>query len=167
MSTYSSYLLAWASVITRDVIALLLDGRLSERTVMNITRFWIAAIGIYLVVFGLLYKLPDISLKYIYITGNMYTAGALSAIGFGLYWKKANNVGVYAALLTGAFAPAAFLVLAGVKSTLPSGIAWLANPNYSGFASFALGALGLVVGSLLTQKVSPPKDITPLMENRN
>jgi SSS family solute:Na+ symporter len=167
MSTYSSYLLAWASVITRDVIALLFGGRLSERTVMNITRFWIAAVGIYLVVFGLLYKLPDISLKYIFITGNMYTAGALSAIGFGLYWKKANNVGAYAALLTGAFAPAAFLVLTGVKSTLPSWIAWLANPNYSGFASFALGALGLVVGSLLTQKVSPPKDITPLMKKGN
>lgn len=63
--------------------------------------------------------------------------------------------------------PAAFLVLTGVKSALPPWIAWLANPNYSGFASFALGALGLLVGSLLTQKISPPKDITPYLEKEN
>jgi solute:Na+ symporter, SSS family len=164
MSTYSSYLLAWASVITRDVIALLFGGRLSERTVMNITRVWVALIGIYLVVFGLLYTLPAISLKYIYITGNMYTAGALSAIGFGLYWRKANKYGAYAALLTGAFAPAAFLLLTGMESSLPPALVWLTNPNYSGFASFALGAAGMVAGSLLTQRVSPPKDITALLK---
>lgn len=164
MSTYSAYLLTWASVITRDVIALLFGGRLSERAVMNITRAWVAIVGVYLVVFGLLYTMPDISLKYIYITGNMYTAGALSAIGFGLYWKRANTAGAYAAILTGAVAPAAFLILAGMHTQLPSTIAWLANPNFSGFASFALGAAGLVVGSLLTQRITPPKDISHLYE---
>lgn len=163
MSTYSSYLLAWASVITRDVIALLFNGRLSERAVMNITRVWVILIGLYLVLFGLLYTLPDIALKYIYITGNIYTAGALSAIGFGLYWRKANNCGAYAALVTGAAAPVAFLVLSSVKSTLPPSLAWLVNSNFSGFASFALGATGMVVGSLLTQKRNPPKDISHLL----
>jgi solute:Na+ symporter, SSS family len=163
MSTYSSYLLAWASVITRDVIAILFGGRLSEKTVMNITRVWVVLIGVYLVLYGLLYTMPDIALKYIYITGNIYTAGALSAIGFGLYWKKANNVGAYAALVTGAFAPIAFLILSGMKSSLPPSLIWLTNSNFSGFASFALGAAGMVVGSLLTQKSNPPRDISHLL----
>ena len=163
MSTYSSYLLAWASVITRDVIALLFGGRLSEKVVMNITRVWVALIGIYLVLFGLLYTMPDIALKYMYITGNIYTAGALSAIGFGLYWRKANNIGAYASLVTGAIAPIAFLVLSGMKSTLPPSLAWLTNSNFSGFASFVLGAAGMVAGSLLTQTRYPPRDITPLL----
>ncbi|MHB9028761.1 MAG: sodium:solute symporter family protein [Candidatus Latescibacterota bacterium] len=161
MSTYSAYLLTWASVITRDVIALLFGNRLSEKTVMNITRVWIGLIGVYLVLFGLFYTLPDMALKYIYITGNIYTAGALSAIGFGLYWKKANNVGAYAALLTGAASPIAFLVLSGMKDRVPSWLSVFASSNWSGFMSFGLGALGLVVGSLLTQKISPPKDLTP------
>ncbi|MFA6471032.1 MAG: sodium:solute symporter family protein [Candidatus Latescibacterota bacterium] len=164
MSTYSSYLLAWASVITRDVIALLFGGRLSEKTIMNITRVWVALIGVYLVLFGLLYTMPDIALKYVYITGNIYTAGALSAIGFGLYWRKANNVGAYAALITGAIAPIAFLLLSGIKSSLPPSLIWLTNPNFSGFASFALGAAGMIVGSLLTQKSNPPIDITHLLK---
>ncbi|MCD6307653.1 MAG: sodium:solute symporter family protein [Candidatus Latescibacteria bacterium] len=161
MSTYASYLLAWASVITRDVIWALSKEQLSEKTLMTITRIWVGAIGIFLLVFGLLYKIPASSLKYIYITGNMYTAGAISAVGFGLYWKKANNIGAYTALLTGAITPVAFLVLANHADTLPLAIRWLANPNISGFLSFGVGAVGMVAGSLLTQRVSPPKDLKP------
>ena len=164
MSTYSAYLLAWASVITRDVIWALTSERLSDNTLMTITRIWVGIIGVFLVVFGLWYKLPDSALKYIYITGNIYTAGAISAIGFGLYWKKANNVGAYAAIITGAVTPVAFLLLANFRDSLPGAIAWAANANYSGFISFGLGAFGMVAGSLLTQKISPPKDLRPFFE---
>lgn len=159
MSTYASYLLAWASVITRDVIWAISKETLSEKTLMTITRFWVGAVGIFLLVFGLLYTIPASSLKYIYITGNMYTAGAISAVGFGLYWRKANNVGAYAALITGAVAPAAFLILANYADTLPPALKWVASSDVSGFLSFGLGALGMVVGSLLTQKSCPPRDI--------
>jgi len=160
MSTYSSYLLAWASVITRDVIWELTHERLYEKVVMTITRIWIVIIGIFLLVFGMLYKMPASALKYIYITGNMYTAGAISAIGFGLYWKRANNIGAYVALITGAVAPIAFLLLANFKNSLPGFIAWIANANFSGFISFGLGAMGMIIGSLLTQSISPPKDLS-------
>ena len=164
MSTYSSYLLAWASVITRDVIWALSKEQLSEKTLMTITRIWVAVIGIFILFFGLFYKIPSSSLKYIFITGNMYTAGAISAVGFGLYWKKANNVGAYIALITGAVAPLAFLLLANIKDTLPPTISWIGDANISGFLSFGLGASGMVVGSLLTQKLCPPKDLTPYLE---
>ncbi len=161
MSTYSSYLLAWASVVTRDVIWALSKEQLSEKAVMLITRIWVGVIGIFLLVFGLWYKMPSSSLKYIFITGNMYTAGALSAVGFGLYWKKANTVGAYFALITGAISPVAFLLLANITHILPGWIAWIANANYSGFISFGLGAFGMVAGSLLTSKSHPPVDLTP------
>ncbi|MCE5249311.1 sodium:solute symporter family protein [bacterium] len=161
MSTYSAYLLAFASVITRDVIWALTKERLSEKTIMTITRIWVGLIGLFLLVFGLLYKIPSSSLKYIYITGNMYTAGAISAVGFGLYWKKANNIGAYTSLVTGALSPLAFLLLANYEASLPSAIKWIANANISGFLSFGLGAVGMIAGSLLTQKICPPKDLTP------
>ncbi|MBN1291396.1 MAG: sodium:solute symporter family protein [Candidatus Latescibacteria bacterium] len=164
MSTYSSYLLAFASVITRDVIWALSKETLSEKTLMTITRVWVGLIGLFLLVFGLLYKIPASSLKYIFITGNMYTAGAVSAVGFGLYWKKANNIGAYASLITGAAAPLAFLLLTNFKEQLPSFIKWIANPNIAGFLSFGLGAIGMVAGSLITQRISPPKDLTPYFD---
>ncbi|MFC1551738.1 sodium:solute symporter [Candidatus Latescibacterota bacterium] len=164
MSTYSSYLLAWASVITRDVIWALSNESFSEKTIMTITRIWVGVIGVFLIFFGLFYKMPSSALKYIFITGNMYTAGAISSIGFGLYWKKANIVGAYLALITGAVAPLSFLILANFEKILPRSIAWIANANFSGFISFGLGALGMIFGSLLTQKLYPPKDLTPYYE---
>jgi Na+/proline symporter len=131
---------------------------------MTIVRIWVGIIGIFILFFRLFYKMPASSLKYIFITDNMYTAGAISAVGFGLYWKKANNIGAYFALLTGAIAPMAFLLLANFESSLPRNIAWIANVNLSGFISFGLGALGMIIGSLLTQKISHPKDLTPYYE---
>jgi len=166
MSTYSSYLLAPASVITRDVIGASFNDRLTDKTIMLITRIWVGILGVFLVVFGLLYSMPDTALKYLYITGNMYTAGAASAVGFGLYWKKANNVGAYTAIITGVVSPVAFLLLANLKDTLPASIAWLVDANISGFLSFFIGAVGMIVGSLLTQKICPPKDISHLFEKR-
>jgi Na+/proline symporter len=68
----------------------------------------------------------------VYITGNIYTTGALSARGFGLYWRKANTVFAYAALITGALTLTAFLVLSGMNSSLPPSLTWLTNSNYSG-----------------------------------
>jgi len=138
MSTYSSYLLAWASVITRDVIGAAYGDRLQDKTIMTITRIWVGLLGVFLVLFGLFYKLPATALKYVFITGNMYTAGAISAVGFGLYWKKANTYGAYFAIITGAVAPLSFLLMANIKDSLPSCLAWIAN-----------------------QKICPPKDITP------
>lgn len=164
MSTYSSYLLAWASVITRDVIAVIFEEHMSEKAIMTITRVWVGLLGVFLVLFGYFYKLPDTALKYMFITGNMYTAGAISAVGFGLYWKRANTAGAYFAIITGAIAPLAFLLLANIKDSLPPVIAWLANANIAGFLSFIIGALGMVIVSLLTQKLCPPKDLTPYFE---
>ncbi|MFC1508459.1 sodium:solute symporter [Candidatus Omnitrophota bacterium] len=164
MSTYASYLLAWASVITRDVIWAIYKEQLSEKTLMTITKVWVGAIGIFLLVFGLFYDIPSSSLKYIFITGSMYTAGAISAVGFGLYWKKSNNIGAYAALITGAASPLGFLILENFTESLPPALLWITNPNIAGFLSFGLGAVGMVAGSLLTQGISPSKDLTPYFE---
>lgn len=159
MSTYSSYLLAWASVVTRDVIWALYRESFSEEKVLLITRIWVVVIGIFLLLYGLFYHMPSSALKYIFITGNMYTAGAVSAVGFGLYWKRANTVGAYCALVTGAFAPLGFLLLANARDSLPDAMKWIADANLSGFLSFALGAVGMVAGSLLSRRWAPPKPV--------
>jgi SSS family solute:Na+ symporter len=77
MSTYSAYLLAWSSVATRDVIACLRPGNFDERTTIWLTRIVAGLIGTFLLVFGLWYQIPDTAFQYLYISGAMYTAGAL------------------------------------------------------------------------------------------
>ncbi|MGE0132855.1 MAG: sodium:solute symporter [Blastocatellales bacterium] len=156
MSTYSAYLLAWSSVLARDVISCARPKDFSEQTTIRITRISAAVIGVFLLVFGLWYRIPDTAFQYLFITGAMYTAGALSCVAAGLYWPRANRVGAYACLALGALAPAGFLLLEKSRETLPGWMAFVTDVNVAGLLSFLLAAAGMIVGSLLTQSISRP-----------
>ena len=157
MSTYSAYLLAWSSVITRDVIACLRKTDFDERTTISITRVFAVLIGAFLLIFGLWYQIPDTAFQYLFITGAMYTAGALGCVGAGIYWRRANIVGAYSALLMGAIAPAGFLLLEKWRDSLPVWLAFVTDVNISGVLSFVLAAAGMYFGSILTQKSYPAR----------
>jgi solute:Na+ symporter, SSS family len=157
MSTYSAYMLAWSSVLARDVIACTRPVDFPEATTVAITRATAGAIGVFLLVFGLWYKIPDTAFQYLYLTGAMYTAGALGCVSAGMYWHKANNVGAYASLIMGAAAPAGFLLLEKSRDVLPSWLVFITDVNIAGILSFVLAALGMVIGSLASQRLSPPK----------
>jgi SSS family solute:Na+ symporter len=156
MSTYSAYMLAWSSVATRDIIAPMKKRSLNESSTIVLTRIITAGIGVFILVFGLWYELPATVFQYTAITGAMYAAGAFGCVVAGLYWKKANTVGAYLALFMGAVAPILFLILDQMKQTLPSLLLLLTDVNISGFLSFLLAALGMVIGSLATQRSHPP-----------
>ena len=160
MSTYSAYLLAWSSVLARDVIACSRPKDFPERTTVTITRIAAGVIGVFLLVFGLWYQIPDTAFQYLYVTGAMYTSGALGCVAAGLYWPKANNVGAYASLILGAIAPAGFLLLEKSRDVLPAWLLFITDVNIAGLISFFLAALGMVLGSLATQRLSPPRALT-------
>jgi solute:Na+ symporter, SSS family len=161
MSTYSAYLLAWSSVLTRDVIACLRPHDFDERTTINLTRAVATLIGVFLLVFGLWYEIPDTAFQYLFITGAMYTAGALGCVAAGIYWPKANSVGAYCALIMGALAPAGFLILEKSRESLPHWLGFITDVNVSGLLSFALAITGMILGSLLTQKTCHPIKLSP------
>jgi SSS family solute:Na+ symporter len=157
MSTYSAYMLAWSSVATRDIIGTAVKGGLSDRSSMVLTRVITSAIGVFLLVFGLWYEIPETAFQYIALTGAMYSAGAFGCVAGGIYWKKANSVGAYASLVLGALSPLAFLLLAGSRESLPHWLQAVTDVNVSGFLSFFLAAFGMIAGSLLTQRSFPPR----------
>lgn len=156
MSTYSAYMLAWSSVATRDIIGPLMKEPPDERKSMTISRAISLGLGVFILVFGLWYEIPATAFQYLAITGAMYAAGAFGCVAGGLYWKKANIVGAYSSLVLGGAAPLAFLVLDQIKAILPPRLLFLVNVNVSGFLSFVLAVVGMIVGSLLTQHSHPP-----------
>jgi SSS family solute:Na+ symporter len=104
MSTHDSYLLGWASIITRDVVAPLRRRPLTERRQVLITRLYVLGIGAFLLVWGIWYELPPSVWTYIGVTGTIYFSGALVCIIGGMYWKRASTAGAIAALLGGTVA---------------------------------------------------------------
>ncbi len=104
MSTHDSYLLCWSSVLTQDVVAPWFRKGLSSKARLLLTRIFIVAIGIFILVWGLWYDLGQDLWDYMAISGAIYFTGAIALLVFGLYWKRASKVGAYLALICGFFA---------------------------------------------------------------
>jgi SSS family solute:Na+ symporter len=96
MSTDSGYMLTWATVIYNDLIMPLVRRPFSQRSNLLITRGLVLGIGIFLLFFGLWYKLPGNAWDFLAVTGTIYLASVFTLLVAGLYWKRANTTGAVA-----------------------------------------------------------------------
>lgn len=147
MSTDSSYMLTWGSVIYNDIMAPFRKTKWSEKRGLLWNRMIIACIGVFLLFYGLWYPLQGDIWTYLGVTATVYLASISVLLIACCYWKDANNWGAAAAIFVGAFVPLAFLVMQQVPMTRP--IAAKIGPYYSGIAAYLLAALAMVMGSWL------------------
>lgn len=147
MSTDSSYMLTWASVIYNDLLAPLRRKAWSERKGLAWNRAIVALIGVFLLVYGLWYELKGDLWTYCGVTGTIYLASLSVLLVAACYWKRANSWGAGAAIVVGALFPVGFLVLEQVEST--KAFAAEVGPYLSGTLAYVLAALAMFVGSLL------------------
>jgi SSS family solute:Na+ symporter len=148
MSTDSSYMLTWASVIYNDIIAPFRRRDWSERLGLRWNRLIVAAIGVFLLFYGLWYPLKGDLWTYLGVTGTIYLSSMSVLLVACCYWRRANALGAAAAIAVGALVPVLYLVL----EQLPATSAWVRGhigPYYSGIAAYLLAAAAMVAGSLL------------------
>jgi len=131
MSTHDSYLLTWGSVISRDIIAPLKKSKPTEKQEIFFARVAIVIIGIFLLIWGIWYELPESVWTYMAITGNIYLTGAAAAIIGGLYWKRASKTGAWAALVSGLASIAG--IIPAINEVVPIGILGLSAYLFSAF----------------------------------
>jgi len=74
-------------------------------------RFIVAAIGIFLMFWGLWYKLEGNLWEYLQKTGTIYLASMSTLLIACCYWKRANNWGATAAIIVGAVLPISDLAI--------------------------------------------------------
>src|SRR3712207_2746755 len=120
MSTDSSYLLGWASVIYNDILVLIHKNSWEQKKAILVNRVLVAAIGIFLLIYGLWYPLKSDLWVYMTLTATIYSVSVSTLLIAACYWKKANSWGAYAAIICGAICPVAFLVLQQVPATTRS-----------------------------------------------
>ena len=145
MSTHDSYLLCWSSVITQDVVAPISEslGRpLSARVRLVLTRVLIVVIGLYVLVWGLIYNGDDDIWDYMAVTGAIYFTGAFALLLGGLYWRRASSTGAFLALLAGS---TAIIGLSPVQKLL--GVEY--PSERVGLITIAATTVTMFVGSLL------------------
>ncbi len=147
MSTDSSYLLAWASVIYNDLLSPLMRKGLSDKNAILATRLLLVLIAVFLLFFGLWYQIPGAAWDYLAITGSIYLSSVFALMVGALYWKRSNTWGAYAALVLGAAGPLSFLVLNMVAKDHAPSVA------IAGICSYLFAAAGMIGGSLVRDSV--------------
>jgi len=153
MSTDSSYMLTWASVIYNDLLAPFRRKNNSEARGILISRLIVAAIGVFLLFFGLWYPMKGDLWTYLGVTGTIYLASMSTLLIACCYWKRANDWGAAAAIFFGAAFPIGFLVLEQMEAT--AAIAGRIGPYYSGIAAYLVAAAAMVFFSLLKPALYP------------
>jgi SSS family solute:Na+ symporter len=104
-------MLTWGSVIYNDILAPFRKTRWSEKKGILWNRFIVAGIGLFLLVWGLWYKLEGNLWEYLQTTGTIYLASMSILLIACCYWRGANNWGAIAAIIVGAVLPVLALSL--------------------------------------------------------
>jgi SSS family solute:Na+ symporter len=147
MSTDSSYMLTWGSVIYNDIMAPFRKTKWSEKKGLFWNRTIIAGIGVFLLLYGLWYPLKGDLWTYLGVTGTIYLASISVLLIACSYWQRANSWGAAAAILISAVIPITYLVMEQLPST--ADLAKSIGPYYSGIATYLFSGAAMIVGSLL------------------
>lgn len=154
MSTDSSYMLTWGSIIYNDILAPFRRTAWSQRKGLLVNRFIVALIGVFLLLYGLWYPLKGSLWEYLLLTGTIYLASISVLLIACCYWSRANSWGAAGSIVVSAAIPIAYLILHQNENTTK----WVTDnigPNYSGIAAFVLSAAAMIVGSLLRPLFHP------------
>ena len=153
MSTNSSYMIAWSSVIYNDIMKPIHKGLWSDKKGILWNRLLIAGIGIFLLLYGLWYPLKGDLWVYMQVTGTIYLASMSVILIAACYWRSANNWGAIAAIATGCIMPIGFLILQQTPAT--QAMAQQLGPYKLGVATYAFTALAMFIGSIIKNKIQP------------
>jgi SSS family solute:Na+ symporter len=151
MSTDSSYMLTWGSVIYNDIMAPFRRTAWSEKKGLFWNRSIIALIGVFLLFYGLWYKLEGDLWTYLGLTGTIYLSSMSILLIACCYWKRANSWGAFAAIVFGAALPAGTLLLQKIG---PCTEWFRQNDTVCGVATYIVVALAMIIGSLLKPDTS-------------
>ena len=155
MSTYSSYLLSWSSVVSQDLIGTtfkMISGReLSSNQQLLVSRITMAAVMIFIIWWSLFHKIEGYLYFYLNMTGMLFIPGTLVCLIFGIYWKKTRTAGAYLAVTLGAVPPLAYLLLPeSIKTAYASEMGW---------GGFLLALIGMLIGNFFQNRFGTKKII--------
>jgi len=172
MSTSDSSLLAGASVVTQNLFPLF-GKRLDEKEEVKWTRIMVGINGtvgvIIAVTAAVIYELGVVA-------WSLLLVGLFAPFALGMYWKKTNQWGAVAGYVGGFIAWVIFLLIAmnsGLAGGDPTVVVCEGDMECAFWDAVYIGSfpaffvsLGLVIlVSLFTQKLDPPKPITDIDGN--
>ncbi|TDI71097.1 MAG: sodium:solute symporter family protein [Bacteroidetes bacterium] len=153
MSTNSSYMIAWSSVIYNDIMKPIHKGLWPDGKAILWNRVIIALIGLFLLLYGLWYPLKGDLWVYMQVTGAVYLSSMSVILIAACYWKQANNWGAFGAIIVGSIIPIGFLIMQQMESTQAQAMAVEVGPYKVGVATYLLAGIAMIFGSMLKRNL--------------
>lgn len=165
ISTDTTYLHSWGSILIQDVVLPLRKKPLTPKQHIFWLRASIVGVALFAFIFSLLFRQNDYILMFFSITGAIYLGGAGSVIVGGLYWKRGTTAGAWCAMIAGALLGGGGLLLQQTWTTVVDRLAaygfdpaWLVahrekfpiNGQWMWFYAFTAAIVTYIVVSLLT-----------------
>lgn len=107
VSTDSTYLHSWGSILVQDVVMPVRDMRgkpkLPPQSHMRRLKLAMCSVAAFAWMFSMIFPLQEYILMYFQITGAIFTGGAGAVLIGGLYWGRGTTAGAWAAMVIGSF----------------------------------------------------------------
>lgn len=164
ISTTDQYLLSWSTSIVNDCILPFRRKPLGPRPHIMAVRATIVVLCVVFFVVGVFYT-PTLPIwEFLWLLANIIGGTGIAVI-FGMYWRRANTPGAYAAVLTNLLLPLTDLTARWVYKA--NGWEYPLPPEVTGFGTYLLGVVLLVVVSLLTPDEGKFRDLGQAVREQN
>ena len=101
ISTDTTYLHSWGSIIVQDVILPIRGKPFTPRQHLRLLRVLIALVALFAFIFSSFFGQVDFIMMFFAITGAIWVGGAGPCIVLGLYWKRGTAAAAFIALTVG------------------------------------------------------------------
>lgn len=101
VSTDTTYLQSWGSIFIQDVVLPWRRSPLESRTHLFCIRMSILAVAVFSWFFGMYFRPDTYILHFFSMTGALWLGFAGAVIIGGLYWRRGNSAGAWAAAISG------------------------------------------------------------------
>ncbi len=155
ISTDTTYLHSWGSIIVQDVILPIRGKPFTPRQHLTLLRIIIAAVALFAFIFSSFFGQVDFIVMFFAITGMIWLGGAGPCIVLGLYWKRATAAGAFVALTIGSTLAVTGMVLQNYWET---GIyPWLEAKEMVGTVAMWLQTTSAPFNPYIKWEMSPNK----------
>ncbi len=150
ISSTDQYLLSWSTSIVNDCIMPFRKKPFEQKAHIRAIRLTIVAMCAFFFLVGMIYKPTMPIWEFLWLIANII-GGTGIAVLFGMYWKRANTAGAYAAIACNLVIPLADQIARYIYSVKRPSMTYPLAPQQTGFWAYIIGMLLLVIVSLLTK----------------
>jgi SSS family solute:Na+ symporter len=148
ISTADSFLLIPATCLIRDVYLNYIDPKASEKRTVFLSRLLILTLGIVAYTVSLSFAYSTTIFEKAMYAYTIYGAAITPCLAAALFWKRATTAGAIASIVGGTVTT---LVWPNLSFADSASFRWLAELD-AVLPAITVSVLGLIVGSLLTEK---------------